>query len=63
MACGVAALPRWLVEDYGTRIPVRPVQLGETGIPKQIFLGLRERDREVDYLNSFMKLAREVRWN
>ena len=60
---GVAALPRWLVEDYGTRIPVRPVQLGETGIPKQIFLGLRERDREVDYLNSFMKLAREVRWN
>ena len=60
---GVAALPRWLVEDYGARIPVRPVQLGETGIPKQIFLGLRERDREVDYLNSFMKLAREVRWN
>jgi LysR family transcriptional regulator for metE and metH len=59
----VAALPRWLVEDYGSRIPVRPVQLGEAGIPKQIFLGLRERDRDVDYLNSFMKLASEVRWS
>ena len=59
---GVAALPRWLVEDYGERIPVRTVQLGKEGIPKQIFLGLRERDRAVDYLNSFMKLAREIRW-
>ncbi|WP_417568417.1 LysR family transcriptional regulator [Marinobacter sp.] len=60
---GVAALPRWLVDDYGERIPVKAVQLGKEGIPKQIFLGLRERDREVDYLNSFMTLAREVSWS
>ena len=60
---GVAALPRWLVEDYQARIPIRPVQLGERGIAKQIFLGLRERDRQVDYLNSFMTMARQVRWN
>ena len=60
---GVAALPRWLVEDYRARIPVVPVQLGEAGMPKQIFLGFRERDREVDYLNSFMKLARGIRWS
>lgn len=60
---GVAALPRWLVEEYGERMPITPVRLGKTGIPKQIFLGLRERDREVDYLNSFMKLARGVRWH
>lgn len=60
---GVAALPRWLVEEYGERMPITPVRLGKTGIPKQIFLGLRERDREVDYLNSFMNLARGVRWH
>jgi len=39
-----------------------PVQLGETGIGKQIFLGCRERDRNVDYLSAFMKLATEVSW-
>ena len=39
-----------------------PVQLGETGIGKQIFLGCRERDRNVDYLSAFMQLATEVRW-
>lgn len=59
---GVAALPRWLVEEYGERMPIAPVRLGQGGIAKQIFLGLRERDRGVDYLNSFMNLARGVRW-
>ncbi|MCK7552010.1 LysR family transcriptional regulator [Marinobacter goseongensis] len=59
---GVAALPRWLVEEYGERMPIAPVRLGQAGISKQIFLGLRERDRDVDYLNSFMNLARGVRW-
>ncbi len=59
---GVAALPRWLVLEYRDKIPVTPVRLGEHGIAKQIFLGLRERDLGVDYLNSFMAMARDVRW-
>lgn len=60
---GVAALPRWLVEEYGEKMPLAPVRLGKQGIQKQIFLGLRDRDREVDYLNSFMNMARGVRWH
>jgi LysR family transcriptional regulator for metE and metH len=59
---GVAALPRWLVQEYQQRMAIVPVQLGETGIGKQIFLGCRERDRNVDYLSAFMKLATEVSW-
>ncbi|WP_144823773.1 LysR family transcriptional regulator [Marinobacter piscensis] len=59
---GVAALPRWLVAEYSDRLAIAPVQLGKAGISKQIFLGYRERDAEVQYLDSFMKLAREVRW-
>ncbi len=55
---GVAALPRWLVEEYATRLPIVPVQLGAEGIAKQIFLGIRERDVEIDYLRAFMELAR-----
>jgi LysR family transcriptional regulator for metE and metH len=36
---GVAALPRWLVDEYATRMNVVPVRLGPRGIAKQIFLG------------------------
>ena len=39
---GVAALPRWLVEETAAKFNVRPVRLGRDGVTKQIFLGLRE---------------------
>lgn len=54
---GVAALPRWLVEEYRPRIKVRPVRLGSRGIRKQIFLGIRKTDTRVDYLAGFLDLA------
>lgn len=55
---GVAALPRWLVQQYADKIDVVPVRLGPTGIAKQIFLGAREADLEIDYLQAFIELAR-----
>ncbi|MGK7910812.1 MAG: LysR family transcriptional regulator [Synechococcus sp.] len=60
VACGrgVAALPRWLVEEFSEKYPVRAVRLGPNGVQKQIFLGVRRTDLEVDYLDAFMELAR-----
>ncbi|MEM9567096.1 MAG: LysR family transcriptional regulator [Cyanobacteria bacterium P01_E01_bin.34] len=60
VACGrgVAALPRWLVEEFSEKYPVRAVRLGLNGVQKQIFLGVRRTELEVDYLNAFMELAR-----
>ncbi len=55
---GVAAMPRWLVEEYAAKMPVVPVRLGANGIPKQIYLGAREADIDVDYLHAFVELAR-----
>ena len=55
---GVTALPRWLVEEYAPRMDVVPVRLGRLGLKKQIFLGLREEDQEVEYLRAFLALAR-----
>lgn len=55
---GVAALPRWLVREYAARMDVVPVRLGPKGIAKQIHLGLREADRDTDYLRAFVELAR-----
>lgn len=54
---GVGALPRWLVEEQSARFEVAPVQLGPNGIAKQIYLGYREADAEIDYLQAFVKLA------
>ena len=55
---GVAALPRWLVEEYASKMEVTPVRLGRRGIAKQIFLDAREADVGIDYLKAFVKLAR-----
>ncbi|WP_177200519.1 LysR family transcriptional regulator [Paraburkholderia diazotrophica] len=57
---GVAALPRWLAQEYADRMPITPLQLGKKGIAKQIFLGTRESDDAVDYLTAFVAMARET---
>ncbi len=57
---GVAALPRWLVDEYAAEMDVVAVRLGSHGVAKQIFLGAREADVEIDYLKAFVELARQL---
>ena len=54
---GVAALPRWLAEEYAQKLAVVAVRLGRYGIAKQIHLGVRESDLHIDYLKDFIKRA------
>lgn len=58
---GVAALPRWLVGEYTDKLDIRAVRLGPHGIAKQIFLGIRDADADIDYLRAFLELARNHR--
>lgn len=55
---GVTALPRWLVQEYAERLNVVPVRLGSKGIQKNIYLGIREVDAEIDYVNDFIQFAK-----
>ena len=57
---GVAALPRWLVEEYAPKLDLVPVRLGRQGIAKRIFLGAREADVGVDYVKAFVEQARQA---
>ena len=57
---GVAALPRWLVEEYAGKIDLTAVRLGPGGIARQILLGTRESDAETRYLSHFIELARQL---
>lgn len=57
---GVAALPGWLVEEYASRFDLYPVRLGKTGIAKQIFLGQRDTDGDIEYMRAFVQFAAEA---
>ncbi len=54
---GVAALPRWLVEEYAPRFKLNPIRLGQNGVAKQIFLGQREADVNIGYMRAFVEKA------
>jgi LysR family transcriptional regulator for metE and metH len=54
---GVAALPRWLVDEYSAQLGLVAVRLGR-GIFKQIYLGVREPDANIDYVAGFIEQAR-----
>jgi LysR family transcriptional regulator, regulator for metE and metH len=60
VACGrgVAALPRWLIEEYSSKLDICALRLGQHGIMKNIFLGVREADINIPYLSAFIALAR-----
>ncbi len=55
---GVAALPRWLVKEYSRTLPIQAVKLGPQGLAKQIFLGWRESDGDLGYLQAFVAMAK-----
>jgi len=57
---GVAALPRWLAQEYSSQLSIVDVRLGEHGIHKQIHVGVREADAHIDYVRSFFELARSA---
>lgn len=54
---GVAALPRWLVEEYARELPIVPVRLGRDGIAKQIHLGVRRASRDEPPIAGFLAQA------
>lgn len=54
---GVSALPRWLVEEQASALPIVCRTLGERGIHKHIYMGIREKDAEVDYIRGFAEVV------
>ncbi|AWB65599.1 LysR family transcriptional regulator [Saccharobesus litoralis] len=57
---GVCALPGWLVDEYAKTMPIKSLGFGEQGISKQIFVGIRKEDQQIDYLNSFIEQAKKT---
>ncbi len=57
---GVCALPGWLVEEYSKQMPITSLRLGQKGITKQIYLGIRKGETKINYIDEFVKLAKQI---
>lgn len=57
---GVAALPGWLVDEYAEKLEITRVRLGRRGVKKQIFLGMRQADRDIEYISKFVAMAKNT---
>ncbi|WP_111748442.1 LysR family transcriptional regulator [Salinisphaera orenii] len=57
---GVAALPRWLIDEYAETHAIQPVRFGDNGIAKQIYLGVRSAERDQQHLNAFLEMAQAL---
>ncbi len=54
---GVTALPGWLVRERAAHLPLVCRPFGRHGIHKHIHLGVREKDRDIDYIRGFVEQA------
>ncbi|WP_375177203.1 LysR family transcriptional regulator [Marinobacter mobilis] len=57
---GVAAFPDWLVKEYCHKLPVTSLRLGPQGIQKQIHVGVRVDDNELDFIQGFIEIANQT---
>ncbi|MFT2091595.1 LysR family transcriptional regulator [Paraglaciecola sp. 2405UD69-4] len=58
---GVCALPGWLVDEYSKSMPIKSIRFGEKGINKQIFVGIRKDEQNIDYLSDFINQAKNTK--
>lgn len=55
---GVTALPGWLVGEYARRLALTSLRLGRSGIKKQIFLGVRQEEADLEHVRAFLRFAK-----
>ena len=57
---GVTAMPDWLANRYRQSHRVTTLRMGEQGIQKKIYLGVRAPDVDIDYISFFVAQAKNV---
>lgn len=58
---GICALPGWLVDEYSKSMPIKSLRFGKKGISKQIFVGVRKDEQDIDYLSDFITQAKNTK--
>ncbi|MDU0112910.1 LysR family transcriptional regulator [Psychrosphaera aquimarina] len=58
---GICALPGWLVDEYSKSMAIKSIRFGKKGISKQIFVGIRKDEQDIEYLNDFITQAKNTK--
>lgn len=54
---GVCVLPEWLAHEYSQTLPISTKRLGRKGVQKSLFAGIRNSDKDIQFLQGFIDLA------
>lgn len=54
---GVSAIPNWLLHEMADAKGLHSLKIGEPGIDKSIYIGVREEDRPTDFIEGFLAIA------
>lgn len=57
---GVCALPNWALTEYLERDYVRALPLGEEGVWSTLFAAIRDEQRDLPWMEDFLRTARET---
>lgn len=62
VACGrgVTAIPNWRLAHITDNLSIRKLKLGNKGIHKKIYIGVREKDLNTQYIESFITMATKL---
>lgn len=52
---GVSVLPNWLAKQYCQKMNIKILKLGKNGINKSINIGIRNEDKNIEYIKSFVE--------
>ena len=58
---GVCALPGWLADEFAKTMAIKSLRFGKEGISKQIFVGMRTGEEQLNYLSDFIVQAQTIR--
>ncbi len=54
---GVCTLPKWLLQKYIEHYAIQGVRLNEAGVHKQLYLVYRQADKQLAYIQDFIRLG------
>lgn len=59
---GISAIPDWLLRGNSEELNIRTVRIGQSGIHKNIHLGIRTGEDSTDYIAGFLKTSKETKF-
>ncbi len=57
---GVCILPEWLANEFIKKMPVKKIHISTNGLSQKLFAILRKQDKEINYIQRFVKISKEI---